>query len=108
MSVVEKVLPVKLSRAECDARGQELAKVVERREQLAAERKALMADYRKRLKVLDVEIAELTRSTLDGVEDQNVACDLVIVAGVERVTRKDTGELVSETVLTQLPLRVVR
>lgn len=91
-------LPCKLNQKELDQRRDELASLIDKKNQLEYEKSELSKEYRQRLDEIDRTIGKLASEIRSKSEPRQVEVrrEKDLRLGVETVVRVDTGEEVSQ------------
>lgn len=103
----EEVLPCKLTDEELLERGAELAKVLDAIDEIDAEKKAAVDQFKARVQVQEARARELRTAIESKCEERAVECieSFELRLGVARTTRVDTGEQIRERALRSSELQ---
>ena len=101
-------LPVPISRNHLETKSQELAKVINDREAILVEKRAVNAEYREKLSFYDERLLQLAVDCTTHSEAREVECveELVIETQTVRTVRLDTGAVIKERAATSDDLQV--
>jgi len=94
-------LPVKLTTDEMDQRRDKLAALVREHAAVEEEKKDSTAAYGKQLKKLSTDMSAIAREIRERCENREVRVVIQknLAAGLEEVTRSDTGEVIDSRAL---------
>lgn len=100
---IMRLLPVRLTAKEAEARAQSLAATKLEIDRLSVEAKVMASNYKDQLKGLGEQLRRLANVVKAGEEQRDVPCDVTLdfTEGTYYVLRTDTGEFLDTRPLTE-------
>lgn len=99
---IEELLRCELTEDELKQIGEKLAKNVQEKTRLENAKKAMMADYKAKIDSVNADIVQGSNRIKDKCEDRMIICtkEYDFSKFTIKITRTDTGEIVSERAMT--------